>query len=64
MLRKMIDTNLLVYALMEGYPATAVCDEFLRRVSEKKLLITTPLTPFEIFYVLWRIYGLNRKRAF
>ncbi|MEM3563221.1 MAG: type II toxin-antitoxin system VapC family toxin [Candidatus Jordarchaeaceae archaeon] len=64
MLRKMIDTNILVYALVENHPATATCDDFIRRVSEKKLLMTTPLTPFEIYYVLWRIYGLNRDKAF
>lgn len=35
MLRKMIDTNILVYALVEGHPATAACDDFIRKVSEK-----------------------------
>ncbi len=64
MLRKMIDANILVYALVEGHPATDACEEFIRRVSEKKLLVTTPLTPFEIYYVLWRIYGLSRNEAF
>ncbi|MGQ9722589.1 MAG: type II toxin-antitoxin system VapC family toxin [Candidatus Jordarchaeum sp.] len=60
---KDIDTNILVYALVEGHPATSACEEFIRRVGEKKLLVTTPLTPFGIYYVLWRIYGLCRNKA-
>ena len=64
MLKKMIDTNILVYALVEGHPATSACEAFIRRVSERKLLVTTPLTAFETYYVLWRVYGLSREKAF
>lgn len=62
--RKIIDTNLLVYALIEDHPAADVCEAFIREEGQHHRLATTPLTPFEVYYVLWKVYGLERREAF
>jgi len=62
-MKKLIDTNLLIYALIEDHPASSVCEAFIRKENRYRKLYTTVLTPFEVFHVLWRIYGLKREQA-
>nr|MDO8045084.1 type II toxin-antitoxin system VapC family toxin [Candidatus Baldrarchaeota archaeon] len=62
-MKKLIDANLLIYALIEDHPASSVCEAFIRKENRYRKLYTTMLTPFEVFHVLWRIYGLKREQA-
>jgi len=62
-MKKLIDANLLIYALIEDHPASSVCEAFIRKENRYRKLYTTVLTPFEVFHVLWRIYGLKREQA-
>ena len=62
-MKKLIDANLLIYALIEDHPASSVCEAFIRKENRYRKLYTTVLTPFEVFHVLWKIYGLKREQA-
>jgi len=46
---KLLDTNLLVYALLEEHPASGVCREFITASPD---WLTSPVTLLEAFYVL------------
>ncbi len=61
MLRKALDTNIIVYSLLEDHPAAAACDSLLR--SGRYDFYTTPLTPFEVYYNLRRVYGVRGMEA-
>lgn len=61
MLKKALDTNILVYALLENHPASAVCDGFIK--SGKYDFYATPLTPFEVYFVLRRVYNITKDKA-
>lgn len=58
-MKRLIDTNVLVYALIENHPASSVCEAFIQEQKEKHEFYTTTFTPFEMFHVLWKIYGLD-----
>jgi len=61
MLRKAIDANIIVYSLLEDHPAAQVCDSLLR--GDRYDFYTTPLTPFEVYYALRNVYGIEREKA-
>lgn len=58
-MKRLIDTNVLVYALIDNHPASSVCEMFIREQQDQHQFYTTTLTPFEVFHVLWKIYDLN-----
>jgi len=62
--QKVVDTNLLSCALLEDHPASKACENFIKSESKRRRLLTTPITPFEVYYVLWKVYGLEQREAF
>jgi predicted nucleic acid-binding protein len=56
-----LDTNLIVYSLIEGHPASGVCDSFIK--DPRRSFYTTSLTPFEVYYALHRVYNVPRIDA-
>jgi len=60
-LRKALDTNIIVYALLEEHPAGEACDRLLR--SGRYDFYTSPLTPFEVYFILRRVYNVGRQEA-
>ncbi len=61
MLRKALDTNIIVYSLLEDHPASQVCDALIR--SGRYDFHTTPLTPFEVYFALRRAYSIPKEEA-
>ncbi|MEM3046871.1 MAG: type II toxin-antitoxin system VapC family toxin [Candidatus Bathyarchaeia archaeon] len=61
MLRKVLDANVIVYSLLEDHPAGEACDRLLR--SGRYDFYTTPLTPFEVYFILRRVYNVRREEA-
>ncbi|MCP8322433.1 MAG: type II toxin-antitoxin system VapC family toxin [archaeon] len=61
MLKKVLDTNIIVYSILEDHPASQVCDSLIR--DKRYSFYTTTLTPFEVYFVLRRIYGVEREEA-
>lgn len=59
--KKALDSNLIIYSLLEDHPASAVCDALLR--SPKYTFYATPITPFEVYFVLRRVYGVLKDEA-
>src|SRR5579871_4641308 len=55
-----IDTMLLIYSLLEGHPASDVCEQFLR---SRTGWFTTVLTLLEVRAVLTKVYGVESTRA-
>ena len=62
-MEKLIDANLLIYALIEDHPASSVCEAFIRRENRYRKLYND-VDSVEVFYVLWRIYGLLNNYPF
>lgn len=60
-MRKTVDANVIVYSLLDDHPAADACDSLLR--SGRYDFYATPLTPFEVYFVLRRIYGVEKKEA-
>jgi predicted nucleic acid-binding protein len=58
-MKRLIDTNVLVYALIDNHPASSVCETFIREQQDRHTFYTTTITPFEIFHILWKTYGLE-----
>lgn len=61
MLKKTLDTNVIVYSLLKGHPASDACDSLIR--DGKHIFYTTPITPFEVYYILMRVYGIRKEEA-
>jgi predicted nucleic acid-binding protein len=61
MMKKALDTNIIVYSLLENHPASEICEKYIR--DENYTFYTTPLTPFEIYFVLRKIYGVNMEKS-
>jgi len=61
MLRKALDTNIVAYALLGDHPAAEACDSLLR--TGRYEFHATPLTPFEVYYVLRRVYNIGKEGA-
>jgi predicted nucleic acid-binding protein len=55
-LERGLDTMLLVYCVLQGHPAAAVCEQFLRSHSG---WFTSPLVLFEAKSILTKIYGVD-----
>ena len=51
-----VDAMVLVYALLEGHPASATCERMLR---EREGWFTTSLTLLEVKAVLTKVYGVE-----
>ena len=62
-MKKLIDANLLIYALIEDHPASSVCEAFIRREIRYRKL-HNDVDSIEVFHVLWRIYGLLNNYPF
>ena len=60
-MRKLVDSNIIVYSLLDNHPASEVCRDFL----ESKLykFYISPIIPFEIYHVLHRVYGVPKSDA-
>ena len=56
-MKKLIDANLLIYALIEDHLASSVCEAFIRRENRYRKLYND-VDSVEVFHVLWRIYEL------
>lgn len=61
MTKKALDTNIIVYSLLEEHPASTVCDALVR--NSKYAFYATPITPFEVYFVLTRVYGVQKGEA-
>jgi len=59
-LERALDAMVLVYALLEGHPASAVCERVIR---ERSGWFTTALTLLEVKAVLTKVYGVEASRA-
>ena len=55
-----VDSMILVYALLDGHPASATCEQFVR---EQAGWFTTPLHILEIYAVLTKIYGVEPQAS-
>ncbi|MHA1734553.1 MAG: type II toxin-antitoxin system VapC family toxin [Promethearchaeota archaeon] len=53
-----MDSNILVYALLENHPAHLDCVDYLTRLEDDEFLSTTE-TLYEIYRVLTVFYGLT-----
>ena len=56
-LGKILDSNILIYSLLRDHPASTVCEKLILSSEDKFEWITSPITFFEAFHVLVRIYG-------
>ncbi len=57
-LERCLDTMILVYALLEGHPASSVCQQFILKRSGWS---TTTLNILESYAVLAKVYGVDRE---
>jgi predicted nucleic acid-binding protein len=55
--KKILDSNILIYSLLEGHPASEPCERLIRSSENKFTWLTSPVTFYETFHVLVRIYG-------
>ncbi len=55
-----LDAMLIVYSLVDGHPASTICEEFIRKRSG---WFTTALTILEVQTVLTKIYGVEPQVA-
>lgn len=55
-----LDSMIIVYALLDGHPASNACERFVR---EREGWFTTPLHLLEIYAVLTKIYGVEAQAA-
>jgi len=62
-MEKLIDSNLLIYTLIEDHPASSVCEAFIGRKNRYRKLYND-VDSVEVFHVLWRIYGLLNNYSF
>ena len=60
-MRKALDAGILVYALLENHPASQICGSLLR--SGRYAFYATALTPFEVYFVLRKIYAIEPQEA-
>jgi len=56
----MVDSNLLIYSVLDDHPASPVCRAYITRQGKITLTI---LTPIEIYFVLIRIYSIAEEQA-
>ena len=59
--KKGLDSNIIVYSLLEDHPASEVCGGYLK--DSRHTFYTTSLTPFEVYFALHRIYGIPPAEA-
>jgi hypothetical protein len=52
---RVLDASILVYSLLQGHPAEAACEQFLRPYS----WLTSPLVLFEAKTIMTKVYGVN-----
>jgi len=55
-LKKILDSNILIYSLLEEHPASKVCEALILSYKDKFEWITSPITFIETYYVLLNIY--------
>lgn len=63
-LKKILDSNILIYSLFEDHPAAQVCEEYILSCENKFEWVTSPITFYETFYVLVKFYGLESSQVF
>lgn len=56
-LSKILDSNILIYSLLDGHPASKACEELILSSEDKFEWVTSPITFIETFHVLVKIYG-------
>jgi len=56
----MVDSNLLIYSVLDDHPASPVCRAYIAR---QGTITLTVLTLIEIYFVLTRIYGIVETQA-
>lgn len=61
MAKKALDANIIIYALLADHPAAEVCEAYIADSRHK--FYTTALTPFEVYFILHRVYGVPRSDA-
>ncbi len=55
-----LDTMLIVYSLIDGHPASTVCEQFIRKQTG---WFTTTFTLFEAKSILTKVYGVDAVYA-
>lgn len=56
-LKKILDSNILIYSLLEDHPASDVCEAVILSCENKFEWVTSPITFIETYYVLINVYG-------
>jgi len=56
-LKKILDSNILIYSLLENHPASDVCEAVILSCENKFEWVTSPITFIETYYVLINVYG-------
>ena len=62
-IKKIIDSNIIIYSLLKGHPASDRCEELIREGFLKIVWVTSPVTFFEIFSVMKKGYGIDGKEV-
>ncbi|MFQ6136539.1 MAG: type II toxin-antitoxin system VapC family toxin [Candidatus Hydrothermarchaeales archaeon] len=61
--KKMLDSNLVIYSLLDGHPLSRKCEEFIKRSMENITWVTTPVTFFESYFILKKAYGCDEEQV-
>lgn len=64
MAKIILDANVFVYSILDEHPAALECERFIIKNSQLYQISITPLTPFEIYFILWKTYGLLPEDAY
>jgi len=56
-IQKILDSNILIYSILEGHPASTACEQLILSSEGKFIWATSPITFYETFHVLVKIYN-------
>ena len=56
-IQKILDSNILIYSILEGHPASNACEQLILSGEDKFFWTTSPITFYETFHVLVKIYN-------
>ena len=62
-LKKILDSNILIYSILEGHPASEACEQLIISGEGKFNWVTSPITYYETFHILIRVYGMEPSQV-
>ena len=62
-IEKILDSNILIYSILEDHPASDVSEKLLLSCENKFTWTTSPITFLETFHVLIKIYGQDKSKT-